>query len=92
MRWIGARTGRERSGSWWRENEGMGVGFRGIRSTQPTTKVIAQGRNIREVENLVREFGGDIKGWKKMKGWDEYGQEWHWYYHPNVGRVKIKPK
>ena len=56
------------------------------------SEVIAQGSNIREVKGLVQKYGGDIKGWKKMKGWDEYGQEWHWYYHPNVGKVKVKPK
>jgi hypothetical protein len=56
------------------------------------SEVIAQGYNIREVDELVRIYGGNPKGWKKMKGWDEYGQEWHWYYHPDVGRVKVKSK
>ena len=55
------------------------------------SEVIAQGYNIREVDELVRIYGGNPKGWKKMKGWDENGQEWHWYYHPDVGRVKVKP-
>jgi len=56
------------------------------------SEIIAQGYNIREVDDLVRIYGGNPNGWKKMKGWDEYGQEWHWYYHPDVGRVKVKPK
>jgi hypothetical protein len=54
--------------------------------------VIAQGYNIRDVQRLVHTYGGNPKGWKKMKGWDENGQEWHWYYHSDVGKVEVKPK
>ncbi len=39
MRWIGPRVGRNRMGSWLKENEIKGVGFRGIRSTQPAENV-----------------------------------------------------
>jgi RHS repeat-associated protein len=80
--------------------QGADKGFGGGSSLSPDwnktmlseAEIIAQGRNIREVQNLVKQFGGDVKGWKKMKGWDANGQEWHWYYHPDVGRVKIKQK
>jgi len=56
------------------------------------SEVIAQGYNIRDVARLAQTYGGNPKGWKKMKGWDENGQEWHWYYHPDIGRVEVKPK
>ncbi|QLQ32442.1 MAG: hypothetical protein HZT40_13575 [Candidatus Thiothrix singaporensis] len=49
-----------------------------------SSELIAKGRNIRKVDELVEKFGGKAKDWKKKKGWDEKGQEWHWY--ENNGR------
>jgi RHS repeat-associated protein len=47
-------------------------------------ETIAKGGAIRKVDELVEEFGGKAKDWIKKKGWDEYGDEWHWY--ENQGR------
>ena len=55
-------------------------------------EIIAKGPNIREVKQLVQEYGGSVKGWKKMKAWDAQGVEWHWYEHHGIGRVKLKIK
>jgi hypothetical protein len=55
-------------------------------------QVIAKGRRIGDVNRLIREYGGTRQGWRKMKGWDETGQEWHWYEHTGIGRVEFKPK
>jgi RHS repeat-associated protein len=47
---------------------------------------IATGRDIDEVDRLVKDYGGTAKGWRKMKGWDAQGREWHWYEHTGIGR------
>ncbi len=53
----------------------------------------AKGRNrIRDINRLVEEYGGNPKGWVKKKGWDADGVEWHWYEHPDIGRVESKIK
>jgi len=57
-----------------------------------TSQTIAKGNKIREVKGLVREYGGRARDWVKKKGWDEYGNEWHWYENKSVGRVKVKLK
>ena len=36
-------------------------------------------RKIDKIDELVELFGGRKNDWVKKKGWDEYGQEWHWY-------------
>ena len=47
-------------------------------------ETIAEGDRIDKVDELVEKFGGRRKDWKKKKGWDSSGQEWHWY--ENKGR------
>jgi len=54
---------------------------------------IAQGANIRKLEQLIEKWGGRGKDWKKMKGWDKNGQEWHWYQKRGDGtKYGIKQK
>lgn len=52
--------------------------------------IIDEGNDIRKIDTLVRLFGGRAKYWKKMKTWDEYGREIHYYQHKSVGRVGVK--
>jgi hypothetical protein len=54
------------------------------------SEVIARGRSINKITELVQQFGGAAKGWVKKKGWDSMGQEWHWYEHHGIGRVGEK--
>jgi hypothetical protein len=54
------------------------------------SQVIARGKNIRKIDDLVARFGGTRKGWVKKKGQDAHGQEWHWYEHQGIGRVGAK--
>ena len=54
------------------------------------SQVIARGKNIRKIDDLVARFGGTRKGWVKKKGQDAHGQEWHWYEHHGIGRVGAK--
>jgi hypothetical protein len=42
-------------------------------------KTIATGSDIRDVDRLVKKYGGTKKGWKKRKELNEKGDEWHWY-------------
>ena len=42
-------------------------------------KVIFYGKNIRKWQKLVQKWGGRAKDWRKKKGFDEAGKEWHWY-------------
>ncbi|GEM_PF-6893492 len=53
------------------------------------SKTMYEGRKIRKVDELVSKFGGKAENWKKRKGWDEFGNEWHWYEN-NGNRVGIK--
>ncbi len=55
------------------------------------SKTLYRGRSINKVDELVKKFGGRAKKWVKKKGWDDFGKEWHWYEHPGIGRVGIKP-
>jgi hypothetical protein len=54
------------------------------------SKVIARGRRIKRIADLVTKFGGTSRGWVKKKSWDSSGQEWHWYEHHALGRVGLK--
>jgi len=59
-------------------------------------RVIAKGRRIRDVENLVRRYGGRASKWVKKSSprieiQGEYF-EYHWYEHPGIGRREIKRK
>jgi hypothetical protein len=40
---------------------------------------IATGKNIRKLQELIKRWGGRGKDWRKMKGKDAQGREWHWY-------------
>jgi hypothetical protein len=60
------------------------------------SRVIAKGRRIRSVGQLVAKFGGRAAGWVKksspvfMHGGRKY--EYHWYEHQGLGRVNVKKK
>ena len=69
---------------------GYGTGLKFTKKLLSTSELIAKGRNIKKVDRLVEKFGGKAKDWKKMKGWDAHGNEFHWYEN-NGNRVGIKP-
>ena len=48
-------------------------------------RVIATGKGIDKVEQLVEKFGGTTKNWRKMKTRDGLGREIHYYEHPGIG-------
>jgi len=50
---------------------------------------IAKGDNIDKVEELVQKFGGKAKDWIKKRGFDDLGQEYHWYENQGV-KVGLK--
>jgi hypothetical protein len=60
------------------------------------SRVIAKGNRIRDVRRLVKTYGGKPSRWvKKSSPCFEaagYQYEYHWYEHPNIGRVEIKRK
>ena len=57
-------------------------------------RVIAKGKRIRDVERLVKSYGGKAAKWRKKSspqrevigGYLEY----HWYEHPGIGRFELK--
>jgi uncharacterized protein RhaS with RHS repeats len=54
---------------------------------------IATSKNIDKLLKLAEKWGGRLKDWRKMKGKDERGQEWHWYQKRGDGtRHGMKPK
>ena len=59
-------------------------------------RVIAKGRRIRDVQRLVRTYGGVPAEWVKKSSplFEIAGHqyEYHWYEHPSIGRVEIKQK
>jgi hypothetical protein len=58
------------------------------------SRVIAKGRRIRDVRRLVQTYGGKPSKWVKKSsprfeiGFHQY--EYHWYEHPEIGRVELK--
>lgn len=60
------------------------------------SRVIAKGHRIRDVERLVGTYGGRPSRWAKKSGppFEMGGRdfEYHWYEHPEVGRVEVKLK
>jgi hypothetical protein len=60
------------------------------------SRVIAKGNRIRDVQRLVKTYGGKRSTWgKKSSPPFELGQhhyEYHWYEHPGIGRVELKRK
>ncbi len=59
-------------------------------------RVIAKGRRIRDVHQLVTTYGGRVAGWSKRSSpavrVGEHLVEYHWYEHPEIGRVEVKSK
>lgn len=60
------------------------------------SRVISKGRRIRDVERLVRTYGGRVSRWVKKSSprFEDDGQhfEYHWYEPPGLGRVELKRK
>ena len=58
------------------------------------SRVIAKGKRIRNVRRLVETYGGRPSQWVKKSGPTfEIGglvYEYHWYEHPDIGRVELK--
>lgn len=54
------------------------------------SEVIATGKAIRKVAELVEKFGGKANNWVKKKTWDTSGREIHYYEHPGIGRRGVK--
>ena len=54
---------------------------------------------IRDVDRLVRTYGGKAEDWQKVKGigtievnGKSFEAEVHWYQEPNIGKVEWKSK
>jgi hypothetical protein len=60
------------------------------------SRVIAKGRAIREVERLVRLYGGKVSLWLKKSSppLEMEGRiyEFHWYEQHGIGRFEVKIK
>jgi hypothetical protein len=60
------------------------------------SRVIAKGNRIRDIQRLVKTYGGRKSKWvKKSSPSFEIGShqyEYHWYEHPDIGRVELKRK
>jgi hypothetical protein len=60
------------------------------------SRVIAKGRHIRDLNRLLETYGGNSSKWiKKSSPPVEIAgllYEYHWYEHPDIGRVEIKQK
>jgi hypothetical protein len=46
-------------------------------------EVITDYADMREIQRLIRQYGGKRKGWKKMKGFQD-GKEYHWYQYRGI--------
>ena len=64
--------------------------LRVTRMMHSTARIIAEGRRIHKVDQLVAKFGGQANKWVKMSAVDAAGREIHWYQHPGIGKVGIK--
>ena len=60
------------------------------------SRVIAKGRAIRDLDRLLRQYGGRAKHWVKKSTaiiWlNGRRAEVHWYEHRGIGRVELKVK
>ncbi len=60
------------------------------------SRLIAKGNRIREVQRLLDLYGGQRTNWTKKSSpvFEDMGSyfEYHWYEHPDVGKVEIKLK
>ena len=58
------------------------------------SRVIAKVNRIRDVQRLVRTYGGKASQWVKKSSprfeIDRHHYEYHWYEHPGIGRVEVK--
>jgi len=60
------------------------------------SRVIAKGRRIRDLNRLIKTYGGIPSKWLKKSSptfeinGDQY--EYHWYEHTGIGRFEIKIK
>jgi len=60
------------------------------------SRVIAKGRRIRDLNRLIKTYGGIPSKWLKKSSpsfeinGDQY--EYHWYEHTGIGRFEIKLK
>ena len=67
------------------------IGPGGLGKLKDITR-IATGKNIKKLKNLIDKWGGKGRDWRKMKGTDAQGREWHWYQKRGDGtRYGIKP-
>ena len=60
------------------------------------SRIIAKGKRIRELNRLLKEYGGTSSKWVKkssipFKENEEYF-EYHWYEHHGIGRFETKKK
>ena len=60
------------------------------------SRIIAKGDRIRDVERLVRQYGGRRSKWTKKSSpvFEIHGTlyEYHWYEYYGIGRFEIKLK
>ena len=60
------------------------------------SRVIAKGNRIRDIERLVKTYGGKRSTWVKKSSprfaLGQHDYEYHWYEHPGIGRVELKRK
>ena len=60
------------------------------------SRVIAKGKQIRDVRRLVMQYGGRASKWVKKSSlrFEMAGDyfEYHWYEYPGIGRVELKRK
>lgn len=70
---------------------GYSSGLKFTKKLLSTSELMFKGRRIKKVDRLVGLFGGKKRDWKKMKGWDDIGDEYHWYENRGK-RVGLKRK
>lgn len=60
------------------------------------SRLIAKGQRIRDIQRLVREYGGRASKWSKKSSplfeFDGGFYEYHWYEHYGIGIVELKLK
>jgi RHS repeat-associated protein len=54
------------------------------------SEIIARGRGINKIDELVEKFGGKARDWVKKKTWNDAGDEIHYYQHTSGRRVGEK--
>jgi len=60
------------------------------------SRIIAKGRRIRDINRLLKTYGGTAAKWVKKSSdfFEEKGEyfEYHWYEHHGIGRFELKKK